>query len=176
MNNKLILSFLDEYIRYKDYIDGAIIQLDKNQFNIIIGDSSVAMYVAHLGGNLKSRFTDFLSSDGEKPWRDRDGEFDIESLTMESSLQSWNEGWKTLNNTLESLQDSDLEKIVQIRGKQLSVSSALTRSLSHTSYHVGQIVLLAKILVGKSWTTLSVVRNDSKFYNTDPKLEKRLFK
>ena len=133
------------------------------------------MYVAHLGGNLKSRFSDFLSSDGEKPWRDRDGEFDIANLTMDSSLQLWTEGWETLNNTLESLQDSDLEKIVQIRGKKLSVSSALTRSLSHTSYHVGQIVLLAKIILGQSWKTLSVVRNGSKMYNTDPKLEKRLF-
>jgi len=125
------------------------------------------------GGNFKSRFKDFLNSDGEKPDRYRDQEFELSGFSRESSIKIWNEGWEILENTLSTLNDSDLEKKVTIRKQQLSVSSALTRSLSHSSYHIGQIVLLSKMQLGKNWKCLSIPRGESTNYNLNPNLEVR---
>ena len=173
MNRKLMESFSNEYRRYKILGNDAINQTNQEQFLKTFGDASIAMYVNHLGGNFKSRFKDFLISDGEKPDRHRDREFELNGLSKDHTLTIWNEGWEVLENTLSTLNDSDLEKKVTIRKQELSVSSALTRSLSHTSYHIGQIVLLSKIQLGNDWKCLSIPRGESSSYNLNPYLEVR---
>lgn len=128
--------------------------------------NSIAVIAKHLHGNMMSRWTDFLTSDGEKPWRDRDGEFVVEpgSMTRSELLGLWEEGWACLFAALEGLQPDDLVKNITIRGAELSVTDAVLRQLSHYGYHVGQIVYLAKQIQGSDWRTLSVARGQSKAY------------
>jgi hypothetical protein len=128
--------------------------------------------VWHVSGNLRSRFTDFLTTDGEKQWRKRDEEFEARSVSRTELLQKWNEGWDVLLGTLAILKDEDLARTVTIRGQALAVHEALHRSLGHTSYHVGQIVYLAHAFVGTEWTYLSIPPGGSGAYNADPKMEK----
>ena len=120
--------------------------------------NSVAILVWHVSGNLKSRFTDFLTTDGEKPWRHRDSEFDERTVTRDELLAKWNEGFSVLFAALAALKDADLGRIVTIRGEALKVHEALHRSLAHTSSHVGQIVLLGKAMRGAAWQTLTMPR------------------
>jgi uncharacterized damage-inducible protein DinB len=117
----------------------------------------VALIVKHMGGNLKSRWTDFLSSDGEKASRDRDGEFLLEQADTRESIQgAWNQGWETLFATLETLSDADLSRTVTIRGEALEVHQALLRSLAHAAYHNGQILYLARLIrPERSWLTIA---------------------
>ena len=117
---------------------------------------SVATIAWHVGGNLHSRFTDFLDSDGEKPWRDRESEFRPREGSRDEVLQAWNRGWDVLERSLAGLADSNLADTVTIRGEELSVVQALHRSLAHTAYHVGQIVHRAKELRGVDWNWLSI--------------------
>lgn len=173
MNNQTINAFSDEYRRYRLLAEGAIEQLTDEQILKLFGDCSIAMYINHLGGNLRSRFQDFLTTDGEKENRNRDGEFELGNLSIENCHSVWKEGWTTLQNTLVILNDSDLEKIVTIRKQKLNVSSALTRSVAHAAYHVGQIVLLAKVQLGENWKSLSIPRGESAAYNLNPNLEVR---
>src|SRR5690606_27659138 len=121
--------------------------------------------------NLESRFTDFLTSDGEKPWRDRESEFASRSVSLAELREKWNRGWEVLLNELESLTDSDLTGTVTIRGTSLRVDEALLRSLAHTSYHVGQIVHIAKALKGGDWEYLSIPPGGSAAYNANPTSE-----
>ncbi len=167
----VIGAFADEYRRHRNYAESAFEQVTEQQYLQVVGDASIAMYVQHLGGNLRSRFTDFLISDGEKADRDRDSEFELGG-TRRGSLELWSIGWQTLEGALSGLRDSDLETLVKIRGQELTVASALARSLAHTSYHVGQIVLLAKIYAGANWRSLSIPRGQSKQYNQNPTLER----
>jgi hypothetical protein len=131
-------------------------------------DNSIAVIVWHIGGNLRSRFTDFLTTDGEKPWRNRDKEFEARVVTREELLAKWESGWQALFGALASLTDADLDRKVTIRGRPLAVSDALLRSLAHTSYHVGQIVYIAKSLKGTAWQTLSIPKGASAAYNQSP--------
>ena len=117
---------------------------------------SVATIAWHVGGNLRSRFTDFLTTDGEKPWRDRESEFEARTPSREELLAFWNEGWDVLQHSLDDLADANLVDTVRIRGEELSVIQALHSSLAHTTYHVGQIVHRAKELRGGEWTYLSM--------------------
>jgi hypothetical protein len=127
--------------------------------------NSLAVLWRHVGGNLKSRFTDFLTSDGEKEGRDRDAEFDPDAAEDPAVARlAWEDGWTCLEATLAALTPSDLARRVVIRGESLSVPAALTRALSHTAGHVGQIVFLAKLWAGPSWQTLSVPRGQSRAY------------
>lgn len=170
----IIKSFKDEYLRYKNLAEAAINQLPENALNKIIGEdnNSVSIIMGHISGNLTSRFTDFLSSDGEKEWRNRDSEFENQFLSKNELLDYWNKSWEVLFTTLDSLSDKDISKIITIRNKPLKVIEALTRSLSHTSYHVGQIITLCRIEVGKNWKSLSIPRGKSSEYNKNPDLEK----
>ena len=168
----VIQSFADEYKRHRNYAEETFSRVTEQQYLQVLGDASIAMYAQHLGGNLRSRFTDFLTSDGEKPDRDRETEFDLDRLTRAGSLEMWGVGWNTLEGTLRNLGDGDLGTTVKIRGLELTVAAALARSLAHTSYHVGQIVLLAKILVGQDWKSLSIPRGKSQQYNLNPNLER----
>src|SRR5262245_5376078 len=135
--------------------------------------NSIAVIVSHIAGNLNSRFTDFLTTDGEKPWRDRDAEFEPHpKVTREELLRVWDEGWKTLFAALDPLMDGDLKRMVTIRGEKFLVQEALHRLLAHTSYHVGQIVYLAKSFRGSEWNYLSIPLGKSKEYNQNPTHEK----
>jgi hypothetical protein len=147
-----------EYRRYRKYGEGTFDQLSDEQLVHLPSPdgNSIAMVVWHISGNFKSRFTDFLTTDGEKPWRRRDEEFEERSVTRAELRAKWDEGWAVLQAALGPLTDADLPRIVTIRGEALSVHEALCRSLAHTASHVGQIVLLGKILRGADWRTLSV--------------------
>jgi uncharacterized damage-inducible protein DinB len=169
----IVESIRAEYLRYKTLAEGAIDQLDDADLAKADarGSNSIAVLCWHISGNLKSRFTDFLSSDGEKPWRDREEEFNERNVGRGELLEKWNAGWKVLLDTLSGLTDDDLKKTVTIRQQPLIVHEALHRSLSHTVYHVGQIVYIAKELRGAAWSSLSIPRGQSATYNQAPKYE-----
>ena len=167
-------SIKSEYLRYKKLGEGAIEQLPDNGINQVFGNdnNSIAIIVYHIAGNLKSRFTDFLTTDGEKSWRKRDTEFIERNPTRDELTEKWNGGWNILLNSLAELSESDLNNVVTIRNKELTVIEALHRSLAHTSYHVGQIVFIARTIVGKDWKSLSVPKGGSDIYNLNPDKEK----
>jgi uncharacterized damage-inducible protein DinB len=154
----ILTSIEAEYRRYKLLAEAAIHQLDDSQLSESGGGSvnSIATLAWHISGNLKSRFTDFLTTDGEKPWRDRESEFLPRPVGKPELLAKWEEGWIVLFDTLQSLRDDDLARSVTIRGSALTVPEALHRSLAHVAYHVGQIVFIAKAMRGSEWEYLSI--------------------
>ena len=159
----LIASLEAEYHRYKTLGEKAVIQLPEAQLADAAGSSnSIATIVWHLAGNLTSRFTDFLTSDGEKPWRDRDSEFLARQVKRAELQAKWEDGWRVLFAALSALTDADLAKTVTIRGQPHTVAEALHRSLAHTSYHVGQIVFVAKALRGADWRYLTIPPGQSR--------------
>jgi len=155
---RIVSSIEAEYLRYKTLAEGAIQQLgDEDLYRKAPGDgNSVATLVWHISGNLASRFTDFLTSDGEKPWRDRESEFVHRTVSRADVLKKWDAGWEVLLGALKPLTDENLDAAVSIRGIALAVHEALHRSLAHTSYHVGQIVFMARSLLGKDWQFMSI--------------------
>jgi uncharacterized damage-inducible protein DinB len=171
----IVSSIEGEWRRYKALGEAAIRQVHDDELGRdAAGGNSVAVIVWHIAGNLKSRFTDFLDSDGEKPWRNRDSEFDDRSnVTRAELLDKWNSGWAALFAALEPLSDEDLSRSVSIRGVAHRVHEALHRAVAHTSYHVGQIVLLAKGFRGTEWKSLSIPHGKSQEYNQNPVREKQ---
>jgi hypothetical protein len=160
-----------EFKRLKALGDGAVSQVSPKHFFAIPapGDNSIAMIVKHVGGNLTSRWTDFLTSDGEKPGRDRDTELQIlADDTQERLLAAWEKGWGALFAALEPLAAADLNRTITIRGEALSVVQAINRQLTHYAYHVGQIVYVAKHYAGKSWRSLSIPMGASAQFNRNP--------
>jgi hypothetical protein len=128
--------------------------------------NSIFMIVKHLWGNMLSRWTDFLSTDGEKEWRDRDAEFANDVQSREELQKKWDEGWNCLFAALDSLQDIDLGTIIFIRNQGHTVLEAINRQLAHYPYHIGQIVFIGKQLKGEGWDSLSIPKGKSKQYNT----------
>ena len=163
----VIASLVDEYTRYKALADAALAQVDDAELTRTgPGDSnSIEILVRHVAGNLRSRFTDFRTADGEKPWRDRDEEFESSRLTRQQMIEAWEEAWRVLFAELHALSDADLPATVVVRRQSLRIDEALHRSLAHTAYHVGQIVYLAKAARGESWRCLTIPRGASKAYN-----------
>jgi hypothetical protein len=160
-----------EFQRLRSLADKAMAQISDEQFfaSPAAGDNSVAVIVKHMGGNLVSRWTDFLTSDGEKPGRDRDMEFRMTADdTRERLLQIWMRGWTTLFEALEPLGNSDMARVVTIRGEPLTALQAVNRQLTHYAYHVGQIVYLAKHHRGSDWRTLSIPLGRSVEFNRNP--------
>lgn len=127
--------------------------------------NSIAIIVKHLHGNMLSRWTDFLTTDGEKEWRNRDAEFEQDAPDAEKLMQQWKEGWDCLFAALDSLSDNDLERLIYIRNDGLTVMEAINRQIAHYSYHVGQIVFIAKMMVKTDWQTLSIAKKASGRYN-----------
>jgi uncharacterized damage-inducible protein DinB len=170
----LVDSIRAEYLRYKSLAEAAIDQLSDDQLSTPgpNGGNSIATICWHVSGNLKSRFTDFLNADGEKPWRQREEEFKARTVTRSELLSKWNEGWDVLLGTLSTLTDEQLSRTVTIRQQPLLVHEALHRSLAHSSYHVGQIVYAAKAMRGKDWKYLSIPPGKSAAYNQAPTSEK----
>jgi Protein of unknown function (DUF1572) len=121
--------------------------------------NSIAVIVQHMSGNMLSRWTNFLTEDGEKPWRERDREFEDILATKEDAINTWNKGWQCVFDALESLQPGDLLKTVTIRGEPLSVVDAIVRQVDHYGYHVGQIVYIGRMIKDESWQSLSIPKN-----------------
>jgi len=159
----MIASITAAYARYRDLGERALAQVDDADLHVRVDPdgNSLDVLVRHVGGNLRSRFTDFLTTDGEKPWRQRDGEFEERHASRDEMLAIWTTGWDTLEAVLASLTDDDLARGVTIRSRALSVEAALLRSYGHTAYHVGQIVQLARAQRGAEWVSLSVPRGES---------------
>ena len=130
------------------------------------------MIVWHLSGNFESRFTDFLTTDGEKLWREREDEFSVRTVSGEEVIARWDEGWGVLVKTLAELADEDLLRVVLVRGVEFTVVQALERSLGHTAYHVGQIAFLGKMMAGEGWDYLSIAPGGTAAYNSNPTREK----
>jgi hypothetical protein len=172
--NTLVKSIEGEYLRYRALAESALAQVPDAALCApgLAGGNSLAVICWHVGGNLASRFTDFLTSDGEKPWRDRDAEFAARTVTRDELMAQWNRGWTVLLETIAHLSDGDLSRTVTIRGQPLLVHEALHRSLAHASYHVGQIVYLAHIVCGEEWKYLSIAPGASAQYNANPQYEK----
>jgi Protein of unknown function (DUF1572) len=165
--NALIEGALTAFRSNKGLADRAVAQLSDDRLHVPLDENtnSIAVIMKHVAGNLLSRWTDFLTSDGEKPWRDRDDEF-VDSFTSRDELIAhWESGWQRLFDSLSALRADDLGKTMTIRGEPHTVPLAIQRSLAHCGYHVGQIVLIARILAGERWDTLTIPRGDSAGFN-----------
>lgn len=167
IDEELLRSARKEFEHSKKLAERAIAQLDEDLLfrRPAPGANSVAILMRHIAGNLASRFTDFLTTDGEKPWRDREGEFADPPADRAALLAEWEEGWCVLFDVLEELRAGDLVRTVTIRGEPHTVIRALDRQVAHYGYHVGQIVLLARLLRGDAWEWLSVPPGGSAAYN-----------
>ena len=156
-----------QFAQYKTLGEKAIDQVPDNklfwQYNP--ETNSIAIIVKHLAGNMLSRFTDFFTSDGEKAWRDRDGEFENEELTRDNLLALWNKGWDCLFRILNALKDEDLSRTVMIRNEKHTVVDALNRQLTHYASHIGQIIYIGKMITDSNWKTLTVPRKGSRDLN-----------
>lgn len=170
----LVRDFIGEYERYRQGAEKAMAQVSDEAMNRVVAPNgnSIAMLVRHMGGNLTSRFTDFLTTDGEKPSRNRDDEFADGVYSRAEIDEIWKNGWAVLGGALAQLTDADLERTVTIRGQSLTVHDALCRSLAHAAMHVGQIVLLARILATDEWKWITIPKGQSQQYNQNPTLEK----
>ena len=152
---------------YRALGDGALGQVADADLHRLVdsGSNSIAIIVQHLAGNLRSRFTDFLTTDGEKPSRDRDAEFEMrEGVSREEMLAWWETGWTIALAAIAGLKPEDLERTVTIRGESFLVVEALNRAATHAAYHVGQMVFLAKHFAGANWKTLSIPKRQSRQY------------
>lgn len=168
MYTNYLESVIKQFEYYKMLGDKTFAQVpDEKLFWQYNEDSnSIATIAKHLWGNMLSRWTDFLTTDGEKEWRNRDEEFENDIATKEEMLQKWNDGWNVFLNTLKSLKEKDLEKIIYIRNQGHTVMEAINRQLAHYPYHIGQIVFIGK-MCADNWTSLSIPKGNSKQFNND---------
>ena len=164
----VIESAIASFRANKGWADKAIAQLPDDKLHVALdpNTNSIAVIMKHVAGNLLSRWTDFLTTDGEKPWRNRDNEFVDSFKSREEVLAYWERGWDCLFAALNSLEAKDLPKTVLIRGEPHSVPLAIHRSLAHCGYHIGQIIMIARILAGDDWETITIPRGESSSYNT----------
>ncbi len=163
--------FLNTAIRrvkyYKDLADKTFAQLAEEDlhFRPSAESNSIAIIIRHMAGNMLSRWTNFLTEDGEKEWRQRDDEFEVHDLSKQQLFEFWEKGWSCFLNAIEPLQDDDLLKTIYIRNEPLTVIDAINRQLAHYPYHVGQIVYLGKMLKNENWKSLSIPKGHSAQYN-----------
>lgn len=166
-HNKYLESVKQQFLYYKSLGEKSIAQLEPEMLFTRPGkeSNSIAIIIQHMHGNMLSRWTDFLTSDGEKEWRERDAEFEVVLKDKEEVMQRWEEGWACLMNAINQLDDTMLADIVCIRNEQHTVTEAINRQLAHYPYHVGQIVFYAKQLSGNKFVSLSIARNKSQEFN-----------
>jgi hypothetical protein len=169
MANDFLNSAIKQFEYYKLLGEKTFDQLNDVQFFIQINEesNSVATIVKHLWGNMLSRWTDFLTTDGEKEWRQRDAEFENDITTRRELIEKWNEGWNCLFQALNNLTESDFSKEIFIRNQGHTVTEAINRQLAHYPYHIGQIVFLGKIFCNENWTSLSIPKGNSSNYNAE---------
>ena len=167
----VVTTFAREFLKTKQLADRAIAQLSDDQLHARLDPeaNSVATLMAHMAGNMRSRWTDFLTTDGEKPWRTRDAEFEPPPSSRDDLVAAWETGWQVLFTTLAGLTDDDLVRTVTIRGEAQTALAAIIRQVSHYGGHAHQIVLLAKHLKGPAWTVLSIPRGQSAAYTAATK-------
>lgn len=160
-------SAIKQFRHYKNLGEKAMLQVTDEQlfFSHHTESNSVAVIVKHLSGNMLSRWTEPFTTDGEKAWRNRDDEFINDAETRETVMNTWEKGWNCLLDFLGSIQPEDFDKILYIRNEGHSLTDAINRQLCHYSFHVGQIVFLAKLFAGENWKSLSIPRNQSTDYN-----------
>ena len=164
--------FLTTVIRrlkyYKDSGEKTFDQLEEKDFHIIpsSASNSIAIIVQHIAGNMHSRFTNFLTEDGEKVWRQRDEEFEPHNYTKQQIIDIWQKGWNCCLSALESLNEDDLGKTIYIRNEPLTVMDAISRQLAHYPYHIGQILYIARMIKNENWINLSIPKGQSQQYNT----------
>ncbi|KAF2517761.1 DUF1572 family protein [Flavobacterium foetidum] len=158
-----------QFLYYKMLGEKAIGQLEPNQLFVSFNEdtNSIATIVKHISGNMLSRWTDFLTTDGEKEWRNRDAEFENDLSSKEEVLEIWNKGWNYLENALQNLNPEQLTDIIYIRNEGHTVIEAINRQLAHYPYHIGQIVFYAKQLKNSEWNSLSIPKNKSVNYNAE---------
>lgn len=167
--NSYLESIKKQFLYYKTLGEKAMDQLEPEQLfvSINVDTNSIATIVKHLSGNMLSRWTDFLTSDGEKEWRNRDAEFEETIKTKEELLDVWNKGWDCFLDALNRLEAEHLSQIIYIRNEGHTVIEAINRQLAHYPYHIGQIVFYAKMLKNSEWTSLSIPKNKSNSYNSE---------
>lgn len=160
-------SAIKRLLYYKELGDNTFAQLTDNDFHFMpSGESnSIAVIIQHMHGNMLSRWTDFLTSDGEKEWRKRDAEFEEQHLSKEQLLNLWEKGWKCFLDSVRSLSETDFGKTIYIRTKPLTVIDAFNRQFAHYPYHVGQIVYIGRMIKDKEWQSLSIPKGESVVYN-----------
>ncbi len=169
MNTTYLDSVKKQFEYYKMLGDKTIAQLPNDKLFWQYNDesNSIAIIVNHLSGNMLSRWTDFLTTDGEKEWRNRDQEFENRINTKDELLQIWDKGWNCFFNALSTLKEDDLSKIVYIRNQGHTVLEAINRQLAHYPYHVGQIVFIGKMICNQKWTSLSIPKGKSGAFNAE---------
>lgn len=169
MESNYLYSVKKQFEYYKSLGDKTFAQLPDDalfwQYND--NSNSIAIIVKHLWGNMLSRWTDFLTTDGEKDDRNRDSEFENDVKSRADLLEKWNVGWRCLFSTLNNLTEADLEKIIYIRNQGHTVLEAINRQLAHYPYHVGQIVFIGKMMIDNDWKSLSIPKGNSKTYNDE---------
>jgi uncharacterized damage-inducible protein DinB len=169
MENSYLTSTLKQFEYYKNLGDKTISQLsiDELRKEFAEDSNSIAIIVKHIVGNMLSRWTNFLTEDGEKEWRQRDKEFEDTFESKDELLNYWNKGWHCLFDAIQPLNDKNLEQIIYIRNQEHTVSEAINRQLAHYAYHIGQLVFLGKLTKGKHWKSLSISKGQSTTYNKD---------
>ena len=169
--NSLSVSYLDHILKqfqyYKQLGDKTFAQLEDAQlfWQYNEASNSIAIIVKHLWGNMRSRWTNFLTEDGEKTWRNRDTEFKADIADRAELLQKWEEGWKALFDALAQIHSGNFEQLVYIRNTGHTIPEAIDRQLAHYAYHIGQIVYIGRMLKGEDWTSLSVPKGQAKAFN-----------
>jgi hypothetical protein len=168
-NNDYLVSVSKQFEYYKKLGDETFAQLDDEQFFWQYNEesNSIAMIVKHLWGNMCSRWTDFLTTDGEKEWRNRDEEFLNDLVSKADVMAKWNEGWTCLFDAIGQLTAADLKKEIYIRNQGHTITEAINRQLAHYPYHVGQLVFIGKMVCNETWKSLSIPKGDSKTYNQE---------
>jgi len=169
INNIYLESIKKQMLYYKTIAEKAIEQLSEEQLFVSVNEdtNSIANIVKHMSGNMISRWTDFLTSDGEKPWRERDTEFESFKTSKKDLLEIWDKGWECFFNAINSLEPEQLSQIIYIRNEGQTALDAINRQLAHYPYHIGQIVFYAKMLKKGDWDSLSIPKNKSNDYNSD---------
>ena len=168
-NESYLESVKKQFLYYKMLGEKAIDQLEPEQLFMVLNEdtNSIATIIKHISGNMLSRWTDFLTSDGEKEWRNRDAEFENDLQSKEEVLEIWNKGWNVFFEALNNLSPEQLSDIIYIRNEGHTVIEAINRQLAHYPYHIGQIVFYAKQLKNSSWDSLSIPKNKSGNYNAE---------
>lgn len=169
MNDSYLESAIKQFEYYKSLGNKTFeqLQFDELQKEFAQDSNSIAIIVKHLVGNMLSRWTDFLTEDGEKTWRQRDMEFIDTFHSKDDIITNWNKGWNCLFEAIRPLKDNDMERIIYIRNQGHTVTEAINRQLCHYAYHVGQMVFIGKLLKGEQWQSLSIPKGDSSKYNQE---------
>jgi hypothetical protein len=169
MKDDYLESSIKQFEYYKLLGEKAMEQLPEEKlfWRFNSESNSIATIVKHLWGNMLSRWTDFLTSDGEKVWRNRDAEFENDIQTKEELLSKWNEGWQCLLDSLKQLEENDLQKIIYIRNQGHTVMEAINRQLAHYPYHIGQMVYISKMVADNNWKSLTIPKGNSQSFNAE---------